>query len=200
MRLPRRVRRLTDAEWAIVARVFGAASLPGRDRIRVTDGLGLGRRAFVVPTALAAILLGVPAAGMAGALLGGSAAALAAGALAAGAGFVASGLNRRYWMNVGPAGFAGMERGRLAALLVHETAHVWQGFNARFALSYVAGSAAAQLRRGLDAYAYEPGGPWGRYNPEQQASVIEHWFAAGEREDDPRFPYLRDHVRRGRTR
>ncbi len=37
---------------------------------------------------------------------------------------------------------------------------------------------------------------WGSYNVEQQASIVEDWFKNGSREDDPRFRYIRDNIRK----
>ena len=91
------------------------------------------------------------------------------------------------------------------ALLVHEMAHVWQGRNSWFALSYVVESVVSQgvsAWRGAGtggAYTYAPGRPWGSYNPEQQASIIEDWYKSGMPTAGPLWPYIRDHVRRGRV-
>jgi hypothetical protein len=91
------------------------------------------------------------------------------------------------------------------ALLVHETTHVWQGRNSVFALSYVFGSAISQCAASLGgsttsgAYSYPANPNWGSLNPEQQASLVEDWYKAGESGSHPLYSYIRDYVRHGRT-
>lgn len=89
---------------------------------------------------------------------------------------------------------------------IHELTHVWQGHHSVFSWRYMLGSMIAQGRailvhrdRNL-AYKYDPENlqPWRSYNVEQQAIIVEHWFALGMREDDPRFPFIRDNIRVGR--
>ena len=81
--------------------------------------------------------------------------------------------------------------------LMHELTHVWQGHNGAFPVGYVFNSVWHQIVDS-DAYAYTPGQSWGSYNVEQQASIVEDWYANGCRRDDARFPYIRDHVWRRR--
>lgn len=59
MRIPTRVRWLTDPEWEIVSRVF-QDTLPWRPRIFLTNGVALGDLAFTIPTS-ALSPLAVPA-------------------------------------------------------------------------------------------------------------------------------------------
>ena len=82
-------------------------------------------------------------------------------------------------------------------LLVHETAHVWQGKNSTLALSYVFDSVLKQGLQGPAAYSYSPGQPWRSYNAEQQASLIEDWFVSGQPTSGPLYPYIVNHVRKG---
>ena len=79
------------------------------------------------------------------------------------------------------------ERG--VSVLVHELIHVWQFQNG--GLAYIPGSLIAQhrawLRDGSRHGAYDwttvdqAGLPWERWNPEQQAQAVEHWWDARER-------------------
>jgi hypothetical protein len=48
------------------------------------------------------------------------------------------------------------------------------------------------------AYDYKPGAPWGDYNVEQQALLVQDWFRNGMGQDDERFHYIADHIRKGR--
>ncbi|MGH9821530.1 MAG: hypothetical protein ACRD43_15305, partial [Pyrinomonadaceae bacterium] len=48
------------------------------------------------------------------------------------------------------------------------------------------------------AYVYQVGGAWAEYNAEQQAQIVEDWYARGRSTNDreePRFVYIRDHLR-----
>ena len=74
--------------------------------------------------------------------------------------------------------------------------HVWQGENSWFALSYVFNSVYNQCMRS-NAYGYTAGDDWSDFNVEQQASVVEDWYASGASTSSPLFPYIRDHVRTG---
>ncbi len=91
------------------------------------------------------------------------------------------------WHHFDGPGLALSPRG--LGCLVHELVHVWQYQNG--GLGYVFGSLWAQLHaivtagdRG-GAYRWRPvhraGVPWARWNPEQQAQVIEDHFKASRR-------------------
>jgi hypothetical protein len=80
--------------------------------------------------------------------------------------------------------------------LIHELTHVWQGSNAGFPFGYVLNSLWHQAVD-KDPYEYRTGGAWSDYNVEQQAHLVEDWYQLGCREDDPRFPYIRDIIRKG---
>jgi len=80
--------------------------------------------------------------------------------------------------------------------LIHELTHVWQGHNSDFAASYIFNSLWHQAVD-KDAYAYTVGQAWGDYNVEQQAHLVEEWYALGCKESDGRFPYIRDYIRKG---
>jgi hypothetical protein len=109
-------------------------------------------------------------------------------------------------------------------LLIHELTHAWQIANETFLPEYYCRAfttAAGTAGGDMSAYGYGPPGPaWGSFNTEQQASIVDGWFAgrhAPERpgrsqpqrgfapmsSDDvtqggnPYFRYIRDNVRAG---
>jgi hypothetical protein len=169
---------MSEREYQIVSGVFGN-TLPYRVRILITNAAGASGRAFTIPTSLLATIAGVnPATFLASVSLG----------------YLASFINLAYLINVGQSYdlLATSEKN----LLVHETAHVWQGKNSTFALSYVFNSVYSQCVRG-NAYTYRAGQPWASYNVEQQASIVEDWFATGQPTSGPLYRYITDHVRRG---
>jgi hypothetical protein len=82
--------------------------------------------------------------------------------------------------------------------LIHELVHVWQGHHHFVTWGYVVDSVLHQGIAGLrggSAYRYELGRPWGMYNVEQQAQIVEDWYVNGRQQSDPRFPYIRDRIR-----
>ncbi|MCA8906651.1 MAG: hypothetical protein KDA64_01915 [Rhodospirillaceae bacterium] len=202
MRAPTTARWMNDDEWEIVTRVFTSDKLPYKQRIFVTDALGAYNAPFTIPTSLVSSLPAVLASGFGGGLIGGPAGAALAGMVGGAVSYILSAVNAGYLMNVGTAAQQNMATYD-PDLLVHETAHVWQGRNSTFALTYTIESALNQCAgiaggsgRGA-AYAYTPGHAWSSYNPEQQAKIVEHWYAAGEPTSGALWPYVRDYVRRG---
>lgn len=171
---------MSQPEYAIVTRVLGN-TLPRRFRIIITNGAGLSNRPFTIPTSLLSALGATVAAGFAGAA----------------AGYLTSFINAGYLMNVGSA-YPDMSTSN-TALLIHETTHVWQGKNSTLSLNYVFNSCINQCLRGGAAYNYTAGSAWGSYNVEQQASIVEDWFIAGEHESGDLWSYIRDYVRQGKT-
>jgi hypothetical protein len=106
------------------------------------------------------------------------------------------GRSSRYVLHLGPQGFANtLSAPRLQATFIHELTHVWQGYNHRFAWGYVLNSLWHQAVQGRLAYRYVPGWPWRSYNVEQQAQLVQDWFAGGELPHDPLFSYIHDHIR-----
>ena len=102
-----------------------------------------------------------------------------------------------YLLHMGPSQFS--NPGTNMATLIHELVHVWQGHNHFFTWGYVANSLWHQARAevtGGSAYSYTPGAPWGMYNVEQQAKIVEDWFVNGQQTTDQLFPYIRDRIRR----
>jgi hypothetical protein len=87
---------------------------------------------------------------------------------------------------------------RQQRLLVHETTHVWQGKNSTMALTYVFSSVLNQGLHGGAAYSYVAGQPWRSYNAEQQASIVEDWFRAGQPKSGSLYPYIVNSRSKGR--
>lgn len=102
-----------------------------------------------------------------------------------------------YLIHIGPAAFDAPTADESAALFIHELTHVWQGRWRWNTFDYMADSVANQFRRGQDAYVYVPGRPWGDYNAEQQARIVEDWFSNGMDEKDPLFVYIAVNIRTG---
>ena len=179
-------RRLNGSEEEIARQVFGT-SLP-YDQILVTDQLGMNDRKWT-PT--------VP-------------------------GLMRT--TRVFYLNVGPGPFAGMQKDALHKpswksyqrdLLIHELTHVWQGYHGAVGPEYMLNSGFHQAvcsvnnalhgkdpskdRDAASAYKYAVGKPWRTYAAEQQAQIVEDWYYDGMSETDPRFAYVRDHVRTKRA-
>ena len=95
----------------------------------------------------------------------------------------------------------------IAATLIHELTHVWQGEHWRHTGDYVVDAAAHLVGVPLrNPYAYRLGLRWEQYYAEQQATIVEDWFAVpgtsdstgdSASTDSPRFPFIRDNIRRG---
>lgn len=216
MRAPTSVRWMNDREWEIVTGVFNSSTLPFKQRIFITDGLGAQDRPFTIPTSLISSLPALLASALGGGALAGPAGAALMSAVSSVGALIGSAINFGYIMSVGPGAYSDMSRDYANPvpprtvktwrdLLVHETTHVWQGKNSVFALSYVFGSAISQCAAALGgsgtggAYNYTAGTPWGSLNPEQQAHLVEDWYDAGESGSHPLYPYIRDKVRKGKT-
>lgn len=179
IKIPTKIRVMNGTEYGIVSRVFGN-TLPYKIRIWITNAAGMNGRAFTIPTSLISSILAIPVAGFFGGIAGG---------------YVASAINLAYLINVGD------DYDKLSTtsqgLLVHETAHVWQGKNSRFSQSYVFNSIINQHLKGQGAYDYTTGEIWSAYNVEQQAHIIQDWFVNGEKESDSLFRYIQYQVRKG---
>lgn len=214
--MPTRFRPLSDHEWKIVDTVFGD-TLPYRWRVYLSDGVGLQGRAFTVPTSAITSALGLAAfANPLGA--GGPIAAAPRIALGTMFGELASATNLGYVINMGPdyyyRGCGVDNRGKYT--LVHEMTHVWQAKNGIFALSATLASLAAQCKGAVvtgslagtsKAYDYTiatPPQPWGSFNPEQQANIVENYYVKRFLWPTPtleeEWPYVRDSVREGKVR
>lgn len=218
MQIPTSARFLSAAEWEILVMVFGSSTLPFRQRILLTNGLGGDDAPFTIPTSLISLAT-IPAAiqsaltGLALEHLGGRDGLIGRAINATGftgpgslAGQMLGRINLGYLVNIGPGAYPDMTASDdKKALLVHELSHVWQGRNSRSSTTYVYNSIMHQCRASVSgssrngAYGYTAGQAWSSYNTEQQASIIEDWYKAGAKGDDPLYPYIRDHVRQGRT-
>lgn len=81
---------------------------------------------------------------------------------------------------------------------IHELMHVWQGlYHGNTPFDYVCSSLVDQIQTGGGTYNHKPGQEWGTYTVEQQASIVDTWFADGmvENDSDKRWRYIRDHIR-----
>jgi hypothetical protein len=105
-----------------------------------------------------------------------------------------------YILFLGPTEFAQMSDW---ATFIHEMTHVWQGQNHLISASYMVNSMIAQAIAGYygdsdKAYDYkltDPPTPWGEYNVEQQAHIVEDWYAQdGKSTSSPRYTYIRDNI------
>jgi type VI secretion system secreted protein VgrG len=112
---------------------------------------------------------------------------------------------RSYTIYSGPVVFRDGADARDGDTFIHELTHVWQGFYGQLGWEYMARSLVAQGRAVVmrgdrhGAYEYEPGSLWRSYNVEQQAQLVEDWFARGMRADDERYRYIAENIRRGRN-
>jgi hypothetical protein len=109
-------------------------------------------------------------------------------------------------------------------MFIHELTHAWQIANETFLPEYYCrafGTAASTAGGDMSAYGYGPADrPWGEFNTEQQASVVDGWFAGNMMPDlpnrkepqrgfppmssvdvtqggNPYFRYVRDNIRPG---
>jgi hypothetical protein len=82
--------------------------------------------------------------------------------------------------------------GRCDALFIHEMTHVWQYYHGYCVVlpSLWANTLGA-------GYEYLPGAPWGDYNVEQQAHIVEDWHLCGQSSTDARFVYIDRIIRPG---
>jgi hypothetical protein len=163
--LPYAERLLTDAEKDLARQVF-EETLPYQ-KIYLSNGLGLGHRPYTVPHPLH---------------LG------------------------SYLIHIGPQFFPDATNSSIIALgqtadsvLIHELTHVWQGANRRHAFDYILDSVYNQARFGSHAYDLEPSDVgkkgWSEFNAEQQAMIVERWYASGMSEHDDAFTYIKDNIR-----
>jgi len=181
---PSAIRWMNHVEYDIVTAVF-RSTIPYRWRILISNAAGKDGRPFTIPTSLISTILGIaPDLFLAPAVMAGLA-----------GGYLASIVNLGYIINAGDE-YATLS-GAGARTLVHETAHVWQGKNSRFALTYVFNSLINQGLHGSGAYAYRPLKPGHDYNAEAQAKLVEDWWASGSPASGDLYPYITDYVRKG---
>ncbi len=181
-------RHLTAAEKTFADQVF-RGTLPV-DRILLTNLVGLGDRPFTTPAPGGAILVN---------------------------------LGEGYSDPINYTGKGNAKGGTNAPgeLLIHELTHAWQIGNESFTPEYYCrafSTAVGTVGGDMSAYRYGPAdASWRAFNPEQQASIVDEWFA-GHTTSDPRskqaaFPamhqadqgpgsnpyyrYVRDNIRAG---
>jgi hypothetical protein len=181
------MRDLTFQEKEILGRVFkGTVPL---DRLMITSLSGVSNRPFTIPGSLV-----VAAAALVPPLM--PIASIAA---------LVTYLHDVYLLNMGHAGFANAlnfrtaDKTRQGATLVHETTHAWQGLHGQFSWWYIFSSLYNQVRCGEKAYDYSPGRQWRDYGAEQQAHLVEDWYALDkEAHSGDRYPYMKSNIWPGR--
>jgi hypothetical protein len=175
MREPKNVRHLATKEEAIAREVF-KNTIP-YDQILISDGLGDEDRPFTLPTSIPA---NVPFYGN----------------------FNVKG--GKFVIHAGD-GYYGMSLLQTdKELLINELVLVWQGSNdTSWSWAYVIFAAKDQKLAGKKAYEYDKNRllPWSHYGPEQQAQIVEEWYAEGKKTFDPetqagdrRFYYIKKHI------
>ena len=81
--------------------------------------------------------------------------------------------------------------GRIDTVFIHEMTHVWQYFHG----SYVKLSSIWAQTLG-DGYTVTAGKAWNDFNVEQQATIVENWYAGGMHLDADEYPYIEKVVRK----
>jgi hypothetical protein len=187
---PTKIRIPNQNEWDICQDVYGD-TLPSRFRVLITNMLGLGGAPFTIPTSVF------------------SAAAAPFFGMSLAVGLLQSVGNAGYLINVGSLGETSMAIGGYPErLLVHEMAHVWQGYNGTLALSYVMESALNQCKGMIAsgsfagrsaAYAISnTTTSWEDFNAEQQAEIIDKWYMDDKMsKTSDKWKYINYHVRKG---
>ena len=82
--------------------------------------------------------------------------------------------------------------GRIDAVFIHEMTHVWQYFHG----SYVKLSSIWAQTVG-EGYTVVAGKAWDDYNVEQQATIVENWYAGGMHTGADEYPYIEKILRKG---
>lgn len=105
-----------------------------------------------------------------------------------------------FTINVGPDMYPDVSLGKSDSFgvyrdtFIHEMTHVWQYYNGYWVIlrSLWANSAGAGY-----TYQIDESSAWDDFNVEQQASIVEHWFARGRSRNDIRFVFVDKIVRAG---
>ena len=122
--------------------------------------------------------------------------------------FTVPGKGRAIYLNLGkaayeyPAAYSSHAYSTPGQMFIHELVHAWQ-LCRRNRFSYLVEGAAVQLNHaaGRNAYAFGPAGyKWESFNLEQQAAIVDTWFAGADgyppcSEGNPYFRYVRDSIR-----
>lgn len=110
-----------------------------------------------------------------------------------------------YTLHLGPDGFKDAISPRMRSTFIHELTHVWQGQHDTLGFGYMIESVISQGKSLITsgstdgAYNYTVGKDWTDYNVEQQAEIVEDWYAGGMPENSAAFRYIRDNIRPGKN-
>lgn len=96
----------------------------------------------------------------------------------------------KYCLSMGKDGFASCLTVTMKPLFVQCLTYVWQR---RFTPSKYHPSCGQRGQR----VGYKVGQSWHEYTPEQQAQMVSDWAAEGMLANDPRAPYIANHIRIG---
>ena len=94
----------------------------------------------------------------------------------------------------------GLDKGKVyGQTFIHEMTHVWQLHNTRMGLTWITDALVSQVLNSLgdSAYTYQPGSAYGDYNLEQQAKIVEDWFAGGMDPNSMLYRYIEGNIRLG---
>ena len=111
----------------------------------------------------------------------------------------------RYEINMGDGAFdARAKTPDFKSTLIHEMTHVWQGHHSRLGIAGVwLSSIKCQVQRQGNAYLYGEGNlnrkDWDDFGAEEQAQIVQDWYTNGMLTSDPRFHFIRDNIRMGKT-
>lgn len=102
-------------------------------------------------------------------------------------------------MNLGP-GLYNDPVATNVGTFVHELTHVWQVHHSGDVV-WIAAGLAAQVCNSLGKSTYDPGPPgrpFGDYNLEQQATIVQRWYVRDRQSETSQwYPYIRDNIRQG---
>lgn len=177
-------RQMRDDEIEFANKVF-RGTIP-RDRVTLTNMLGVGNRPFTIPSIGDTILVNL------------------------GAGFD----DPVHYAGFGDPDKPDIKQGA-GQLFIHELTHVWQIDNSQFLPGLICEGLSLQattLGGNMGIYRYGPAGPaFSTFNLEQQAKIVDQWFAGGgqqavddagrimgpaeESDRNPYFRYIRDNIR-----
>jgi hypothetical protein len=111
-----------------------------------------------------------------------------------------------YTIYFGPEVFCeGADTPQTRETFIHELTHVWQGHHSTFSWRYMMNSLLAQGRAVVfhgdrnKAYDFTAGQAWEDYNVEQQANIVESWFARGMQSDSELYAYITENIRAGHS-
>jgi len=99
-------------------------------------------------------------------------------------------------VNLGPAYYDNPMDG-YDSVFIHELTHAWQIHHTTFDIGWMAQELAAQLSSST-SYDFVAGLPFETYNPEQQAMIVQTWYASGMPASGELYPYIQNNIRVGR--